>query len=261
MGFEGLIPSSDVAPAAWIADGLAPFGQGVGSLIPDGYEAYARVLHPAMAPGFTHRSVRWAEVAAWSGRILHGAAQFGALSRPRAGGGAGPAPWDGNPPHQGGLFEVDAQTLAEVLRAHTSTPDTCWFCLWNGYGFLSPPASATFLGDPRLPLVRLPHRDYHLLAGPVEAAARFQWGLAPPPRLQDGPNLWWPEDRAWFVASEIDLDSTYVGGSAELVARLLADARLEAVPSARDDGIKLQQRHAEPADLSPAQRTTASTTT
>lgn len=235
MGFEGLTPSEDVAPAAWIAGGLAPFGQGVGSLIPDGYEAYARVLHPAWAPGVTERPVRWAEVAAWSGRILHGAAQFRALARPGAG--VGRPSWFGDPPHQGGLIEFEAQALAEVLRAHTSTPDGCWFCLWDGYGFLSPPDSATFLGDPRLPRVRLPHRDYHLLHGPVEAAARFQWGPAPPPRFQDGPNLWWPEDRAWFVASEIDLDSTYVGGSPDLLALLLADARLEAVPSARDDGI------------------------
>ena len=27
------------------------------------------------------------------------------------------------------------------------------------------------------------------------------------------PNLWWPADRAWRVASDIDLPSTYLGGT------------------------------------------------
>jgi hypothetical protein len=31
------------------------------------------------------------------------------------------------------------------------------------------------------------------------------------------PNQWWPQDRAWCVASEIDLDSTLVAGSQDLV--------------------------------------------
>src|SRR4051794_4772473 len=40
---------------------------------------------------------------------------------------------------------------------------------------------------------------------------------------------WWPEDRAWVVASDIDLPSTYVAGSAELAERLMGDGRLEAL--------------------------------
>lgn len=47
MGFEGLTPSPDVAPAAWIAGRLRPFAEGVGSLVPDGYEAYADVAGSA----------------------------------------------------------------------------------------------------------------------------------------------------------------------------------------------------------------------
>ncbi len=42
------------------------------------------------------------------------------------------------------------------------------------------------------------------------------------------PNLWWPEDHAWAVASEIDFDSTVVGGSRELVQELLTTPGLEA---------------------------------
>jgi hypothetical protein len=43
------------------------------------------------------------------------------------------------------------------------------------------------------------------------------------------PNLWWPGDRAWCVATDIDLDSTYVAGGAALVLDLLGDQRFEAL--------------------------------
>ena len=43
-----------------------------------------------------------------------------------------------------------------------------------------------------------------------------------------GPNLWWPEDRAWFVATEIDFMETYIGGSTECIDQLLSDPAVEA---------------------------------
>jgi hypothetical protein len=47
--------------------------------------------------------------------------------------------------------------------------------------------------------------------------------------LPDPVNLWWPADRAWCVASEIDFNTTYVGGSAPCIADVLADPRIEAM--------------------------------
>jgi hypothetical protein len=47
-------------------------------------------------------------------------------------------------------------------------------------------------------------------------------------------NLWWPQDRAWCVATEIDLAWTYVGGQAGLIRQLLAQTRIEALPAAPD---------------------------
>ncbi|MDQ2942123.1 MAG: hypothetical protein M3R21_00435, partial [Candidatus Dormibacteraeota bacterium] len=51
------------------------------------------------------------------------------------------------------------------------------------------------------------------------------------------PNLWWPEDRAWCVASEIDHPYSYVGGSSALIKEVLADPAIEAVPASVGDGI------------------------
>jgi hypothetical protein len=40
--------------------------------------------------------------------------------------------------------------------------------------------------------------------------------------------MWWPADRAWCVVTDVDLVTTYVGGSAGCIADLLATEGLEA---------------------------------
>jgi len=81
------------------------------------------------------------------------------------------------------------------------------------------------------PRVRLPGRDYLLYAGPVTAVT----AIAPLSGDDQTANLYWPADRAWCVATEIDLAWTYVAGPAGLIDALLADSRLEALPARPDD--------------------------
>lgn len=85
------------------------------------------------------------------------------------------------------------------------------------------------------PRVRLPNRDYLLYHGSLEdvvapVAAPFSHTA-----FSQTANLWWPSDRAWAVASEIDLSSTYVGGPSEMVEALLANERIEVLASSPDD--------------------------
>ena len=63
----------------WLSPRLGPFGAAVGSLVPRGFEAYARVLHPMY--DVDHAPVSWAEVAATTGRVLHPTAQAWRLAR------------------------------------------------------------------------------------------------------------------------------------------------------------------------------------
>ncbi|MDJ1114097.1 hypothetical protein [Microbacterium dauci] len=89
------------------------------------------------------------------------------------------------------------------------------------------------------PRLRLPNRDFVLFSGGVSALTDEDWVLTAPwrdvkaeshgfPPGAYSPSLAWPDDRAWVLVSEIDFDSTIVGGSAELVAALVADPHLEA---------------------------------
>ncbi len=46
----------------------------------------------------------------------------------------------------------------------------------------------------------------------------------------DSANIWWPDDRAWCVGTEIDLMSSHVGGSQACIADLVSEESLEVLP-------------------------------
>jgi hypothetical protein len=121
--------------------------------------------------------------------------------------------WD-QAPSRGHLPVGVAEAMVEVLRRHTGTPDEVFFGVWSGFGFI--------VGD--APALALPGRDHWLLRGPIDLAAA---NLAAEPSEQSA-SLWWPADRAWFVATDIDLVATFVGGSAACIDDLLASPGLEA---------------------------------
>ena len=196
--------STDVTQADWIVERLHPFAQDVGSAIPEGFEAYARVFHPARRGD---RPVRWAEVAAWSGRIVHPEMQWHRIAD-----GPWPPPFD-TEPWTGSSAIEPAAALVDVL----SPSDTCWFGVWEGFGGFEYPA---------VPKVEVPCRAYFLYQGSINDALAF---VDYPYRRT--PQLWWSSDRSWCISSEIDFAWTYVGGAAWLVDRILADPRLEALPA------------------------------
>lgn len=228
--------------ADWISQRLHPFdAHDVGSILPSGFPAYARILHPASRLEENHEiKVRWAEVASRSGRVVHPQMQFEKINPDRV---------EFHEPEDGTLPYDELMSLIEILRGFTATPDRCWFCMWDGYGWLNEGGMVMLSTDStegtRLPLavpknilsgprVHLPQRDYLLYNGHIGAATAFcdyPWGQTP--------NLWWPDDQAWCVASEIDLPCTYIGGDAQLIESLLGDRRIEALPAQLTDDITI----------------------
>jgi hypothetical protein len=57
------------------------------------------------------------------------------------------------------------------------------------------------------------------------------------PWLHPSPNLWWPDDRAWVVATEVDFAWTYVGGTRDLAEAVLGEPRLEVLPATLADKV------------------------
>ena len=128
-----------------------------------------------------------------------------------------------------------------MLAHHTEESEVCWFGVWHGYAQLhgSPAVSrmsATGASDdvygiapPDVqtgPRLCVPAREYLLVRGPLSSAPTLsaQFG-------GQSPNLQWPADRRWCVATEIDLAWTYVGGSAGIIEDLLANQHLGSWPA------------------------------
>jgi hypothetical protein len=208
-----------VSAAAWIRERLHPQFQDTGSVVPDGFAAYARVFHPVRSR--SGQIERWAEVARRNGRIVHPEMQLHLIDRPV---GSLPIVHGTEPDGYDTRLPYDVcQVLVELLRAATATPQRCWFCVWEGYSDVDTRGSGERVQHPL-------DRNYLLASGPIEDAvptSQSAWGQAP--------NLWWPDDRSWIVVSEIDFAWTYVGGPAELVERLVGDRRLEALPALLTD--------------------------
>jgi hypothetical protein len=174
---------------------------------------------------------------------MHALAQFGRISRPPAD--APRTPWhDCQPPTTGDLGPAGLRTLCEILRGHTQDRSQCWFAVWEGWGELtgvntvtaaafggSPPpprqAPAGWQLDLRAAKFTLPGRDYYLFTGPLDDALRIGTWITEDWFSPRSPNLWWPDDRSWCVASEIDFDSTLVAGPTGLIDELVHHDDLE----------------------------------
>jgi len=209
----------DVSAADWIVAAVRNVDHTVGSLVPPVFEAYARVFHPATWRDDFARDVEvpWAQVAAANGRQAHGGMEWLAItgSWEHLHGEPQPEVWD-REPKEGSLPAAQAEALAPVLSRSTSTPGECFFAVWEGYGGLAvPPVARTVL---------MPRREMRLLTGPLSQAARVSMETG----FEQSPSLWWPADRSWCVATDVDLMSTYVGGSRECIDAVVAASGLEA---------------------------------
>jgi hypothetical protein len=238
MELGGLPVEEDVSPGVWVSSGRRRGEPGtVSALVPPVFEAYARVFHPAVRYlGAEDVDVSWAEVAAHNGTVAHPHMQWQCVtgSWEYLASDSQPPVWD-DAPSEGHLPVAVAARLAAVLARHTGTPGDCLFGRWAGFGFDSL--------DHLPQLLLRGGQDVVLVRGTVADAVR---NLAPEPHEQSA-NLWWPADQAWLVVTDIDLRTTYVGGSAACIADVLATPGLETAPAAPNDRV-----NADPINPSPS---------
>ncbi|MTD15001.1 hypothetical protein GIS00_13740 [Nakamurella sp. YIM 132087] len=259
---QRLRPVADAADAAWIAERLGTSWGTVGHVVPQGFQAYARITHPVQREA---DELSWQHVCAVTGRTAHPLMQWQSIAAPDA---DGRRLWTDDVPMIGSLESPSLGRLADVLAAHTAAVDDCRFGLWDGYGWMHGPFSIVMVGpgpqppippafgphgpggtaDAEGPMLHLPHRDYHLFDGPL--GVLHEQRFWPTIREFDevmavwttpqSPNLLWPADRSWCVATEIDFDSTLVGGPAALINDLLyGSSGLETWPVRPEDDLSI----------------------
>lgn len=232
---------------AWIEAGLGGEFGAVSLQVPAIFEAYARVFHRAYDE--QNRYVTWGEVAERLGRTAHREMQWHQLVGSSDSFNFTGSKWRGGDPSLGAMEVEELDRLCAVLADHTAEPEHCFF----GLCVISSGLSRNLSGeDARKPRLELPlGRDHVVLAGPLAAvdqirntdtsnvafAYYLEPGEEPPveppepdfsdPFWREAPNLIWPSDRCWLVVSEVDFDSTLVGGTRALVEALISTADLE----------------------------------
>jgi hypothetical protein len=170
--------------------------------------------------------------------------------------------------------------LAAVLETATSTPDEVTIGVWTGFGDdddFHAVAEMTFSdsdeetqtpheptsaeidalmqrlvteahdrlqvgilpAQPQGPLLELPGREYYLATGTLRTLGD---DAEHDPSFANGLHLIWPADHTWLVASEIDFDSTIVGGSKDLIYRITQHPELEAFEVRQNDRFDIDAR-------------------
>lgn len=234
---------TDLSATSWLNDARLWSSTGhsfIGKLIPHNYARYVRVNHPAWKdPGNlpnehvmwdqhqrSLQPVSWAEVARWSGRSLGDALIFDdvlperkTMTKP---------PFDGEPQN---LSPVILSQLIPALRSLTTTPHKIWmgFCdttgEWDNCGIADVHDDSTrpdiwerrqlrqqFCHEiAQLPRWAPPRwvatgRSYWLGEGPLDSVYDISRGI-----YDVEPFLWWPNDHAWFISHDIDLDFSLIG--------------------------------------------------
>jgi hypothetical protein len=239
---------------AWIEPRLGGEFGVVTLQVPEGFEAYARVFHPASDS--EGKSVSWAEVAKVCGTIPHremqwhailGLADADELGCSYTANDPTGVKWAGSDPMTGAMDVETLDALCEILALHTVDITHCLFGLCTIQSW-----EESFSAGELQPFLRLPlGRDHIVLAGSLSAVDQIvrDWsklssarmvftateedGPSPQPDpseflLRESPNLIWPADHTWLVASEVDFDSTLVGGSAKLIEAIVESPELEA---------------------------------
>jgi hypothetical protein len=167
-----------------------------------------------------------------------------------------PGGWTATPPETGWLDPDALAALTHVLSTHTTSPELT-AGIWVGWGSFHPGRIVVFvpIGTSQAeaaaanreaqeehrrsvdeavaravdagPWLRLPDREYLLFESSVHELEDASWPYRAGIGWRDGmpgpiPSLLWPADRSWFVSTEIDYDSTVIGGSRELIDAVLA---------------------------------------
>lgn len=107
-------------------------------MIPSGFAAYARILHPAYRNTDGAR-VRWAEAASANGRVGHAEMQWEAVATSGARTEEGTVgPPSAGEPQAGRLPPEETRVPVELLRDFVAEPEEATFAVWEGWATPAP---------------------------------------------------------------------------------------------------------------------------
>jgi hypothetical protein len=129
-------------------------------------------------------------------------------------------------------LDIDWEIFTKNLIPFTTTPDDCFYALWNGYGnsFEENQAELFAKLDANKNVVPISANEIRYLEFPLQRQYMlFQGKLLDSLNLnyneplwhgRDRPNYAWPSDKSWIYFNEIDFEVTLLGGSEELISAI-----------------------------------------
>jgi len=242
---------------SWIQSELTGEPGTVGAVVPGRYAAYARILHPVESMSGERSS--WEAVAERTGGTVHPQVQWHALVGVRDPDDLAESLGRFGQPRRGELPVDLFLEVTEVIAA-VSDPKWCYFAFWTGWAWatgLLPltrrPVGETALkgartekssnegihGDLALPLLTVGTNDFRVLRGTLGSAKCIEGPQSPKAIGPHAPNILWPDDRSWCLVTDIDFDSTLVGGSKTLIQALASWHRLTVLGVVPDESLSM----------------------
>lgn len=203
--------------------------------VPTGFEAYCRILHRTISGREDRPGQRWADIARHTGAMIDPGVQWHRLIGVHESKGTSAiyADWNGHSPRHGQMSAPEFSALVGILGRHTAESGEAFIGFWEGYFGTSnhEPDRPTAI-ELEAPRFSIGTRTFIGLQCDFRAYAGLVQGSHSEGDYH--PNVMWPSDRSWFVSSEIDFDSTIVGGTKIVVQEILNNDILEALPTDPD---------------------------
>ena len=208
----------------------------VRSILPGGFQAYGRILHPAwravrgdsncavsLTKDIRAEPVAWADIAACQKKAVGRYSGFGEICGPMVGIERSLSDNQGwtYPPDEGVMLAPKMlSSLFDILAGGTDRAMGCNCGFWTGYDVRRSPKSLRF---------RSGYETYWLYRTTLGTLA--DWWVDRDTRLGltgDTPDMFWPDNESWFIATPFNAQSTYIGGDPRLIGEILAADDLEA---------------------------------
>lgn len=192
MWVEDAVPVDDPTEVEWLLPRFTGTHRQLTMHVPDGYPAHCRILHrPDPQGGPDRPPLRWADIAAHTGAVIHPGVQW----------------------HR--------------LIGSATTDNDVYFGFWEGNGRFNFNDGSFFPGVSPTRF-RLGGREQIVVRGDLSGVSRVR------PVPWPTPNAMWPADRSWYLATEVDFDSTIIAGDQNLIHDLIAHPELEALRAPLD---------------------------
>lgn len=201
---------TDTSVAQWAQDRQSGDIRRVDFQVPSGFDGYCRVFHQIQG---STEDLSWADFANKAGLVMYPGIKWPDIESELDN-------TKGGSPQDGTMDDSSFVRFLRVIRERSASNSELIAGFWDGlYDFAILDAPTATLGLREQVLFKV---GLDALISAVDSS------------YAQAPGVLWPTDRSWYMSTNIDYNSTIIGGSGGLIAALIADRSLEAIEISPD---------------------------